>query len=175
LWQFEERLVHPLEAPQLRQPLVRHTLLGESWPTEVHEAMADEGLPVPDVLVDALPHSGFDPAAFSLNPCTPTRLIEEGDGVELGGRILHALHLPGHSPGGVGLFEESTGLLFSGDVVYDGALLDDLPGSSVVDYVATMRRLRDLPVTTVHAGHDASFGRRRLGELADAYVRSHSG
>jgi len=34
-----------------------------------------------------------------------------------------------------------------------------------------MKRLRDLPVRTVHAGHDPSFGRERLLELIDAYLQ----
>ena len=33
-----------------------------------------------------------------------------------------------------------------------------------------MKRLRDLPVEIVHAGHDLSFGRTRLSELVDAYL-----
>jgi hypothetical protein len=33
-----------------------------------------------------------------------------------------------------------------------------------------MQRLRELPVTVVHAGHDPSFGRDRLVELCDAYL-----
>jgi hypothetical protein len=35
-----------------------------------------------------------------------------------------------------------------------------------------MRRLRELPVTIVHAGHDPSFDRTRLRELADIYINS---
>jgi hypothetical protein len=33
-----------------------------------------------------------------------------------------------------------------------------------------MRRLRELPVRIVHAGHDPSFGRGRLIALVDAYL-----
>jgi hypothetical protein len=33
-----------------------------------------------------------------------------------------------------------------------------------------MKRLRELPVEIVHAGHDPSFGRARLVELVDAYL-----
>jgi glyoxylase-like metal-dependent hydrolase (beta-lactamase superfamily II) len=175
LWRFAERWAHRDEVAELEHPLVTRTLLAASWPAEVHETMADEGLALPELLVDALPRAGFDPASFTLIPCTPTLLVSEGDPVDLGDRLLRVLHLPGHSPGSIGLIEESTGLLFSGDVVYDGALLDNLPGSSVEDYVRTMERLRDLPVATVHAGHDASFARRRLIEIADGYFRSRSG
>jgi glyoxylase-like metal-dependent hydrolase (beta-lactamase superfamily II) len=81
------------------------------------------------------------------------------------------MHLPGHSPGSIGLWEQSTGTLFSGDAIYDGPLLDELAESSIDDYCRTMDRLLTLPVTTVHGGHDPSFGRERLHELANAYLR----
>ena len=82
------------------------------------------------------------------------------------------LHLPGHSPGSIGLWEEATGVLFSGDAVYDGPLLDTIPGADVARYIETMERLLELPVSVVHAGHDPSFGRERLRELAGDYLRS---
>ena len=43
--------------------------------------------------------------------------------------------------------------------------------SSIDQYCATMERLMALPVTVVHAGHDPSFGRDRLRQLATAYLR----
>jgi glyoxylase-like metal-dependent hydrolase (beta-lactamase superfamily II) len=174
LWQLDERLAHRLEVAELEHPSIARPLLAASYPREVHEAMTDEGLALPETLVDAVPRAGFDPTSFTLVPCSPTRLLEEGDAVDLGDRAFRVLHLPGHSPGSVGLYEVATGLLFPGDVVYDGALLDDLPGADVDDYVRTMRRLRDLPVGTVHPGHDASFGRARLIEIADGYLTSRA-
>jgi glyoxylase-like metal-dependent hydrolase (beta-lactamase superfamily II) len=86
---------------------------------------------------------------------------------------LEVLHLPGHSPGSIGLWESRGGILFSGDAIYDGPLLDMLPDSNVQDYIATMKRLRALPVTIVHGGHEPSFGRERMVALADAYLSSH--
>ena len=100
-----------------------------------------------------------------------TRLVDEGDVIDLGDRVFEVLHLPGHSPGSMGLWEAASGTLFSGDAVYDGPLLDGLPESNIAHYVETMKRLRELPVTVVHAGHEPSFGRERLRELADAYLR----
>ena len=84
------------------------------------------------------------------------------------------LHLPGHSPGSIGLWEAATGTLFSGDAVYDDALLDELPESDIGDYCRTMERLLTLPVNVVHAGHDPSFGRDRLREIARAYLDRRS-
>ena len=105
-----------------------------------------------------------------LKGCEPTRRLAAGDVVDLGDRAFEVLHLPGHSPGSIGLWEAASGILFSGDAVYDGPLLDQLPGSDVAAYEQTMRRLLELPVSVVHAGHDPSFGRERLSELARGYL-----
>ena len=78
--------------------------------------------------------------------------------------------LPGHPPASIGLWDAATGVLFSGDAVYDGPLLDELDGSDLDDYVATMRRLRVLLVTVVHGGHEPSFGSDRLVNICDAYL-----
>jgi hypothetical protein len=56
------------------------------------------------------------------------------------------------------------------DAIYDGPLLDELDGFDIPAYLATMRRLRELPVTVVHGGHEPSFGRQRLIELCDTYI-----
>ena len=58
--------------------------------------------------------------------------------------------------------------------MYDGPLLDELDGSDIDDYVRTMRRLRELPVTAVHGGHEASFDRDRLIQICDAYLDSRT-
>jgi glyoxylase-like metal-dependent hydrolase (beta-lactamase superfamily II) len=105
-------------------------------------------------------------------PASPTWLVAEGDVIDIGSRVFEILHLPGHSPGSIGLWEAGTGTLFSGDAIYDGPLLDGLEGSDVAAYLNTMERLKRLPVNVVHAGHDPSFDRHRLRELADAYIRS---
>ncbi len=102
------------------------------------------------------------------------RYIGEGDCVDTGDRSLEVLHLPGHSPGSIALWEQNTGTLFSGDAIYDGPPLDQIPGSDIPAYLETMRRLRNLPVSVVHAGHDPSFGRERLIEIADPYLISRS-
>ena len=173
LHRFAERLVHPLEVGELKTPSIVHPLRASEWPPGIRRWLAASGLAPTDVLVTAVPDADFDPRAYRVTGCAPTRLVDEGDTVDLGDRCFRVLHLPGHSPGGIGLFEEKTGLLFSGDVVYDGGgLLDDIPGADRDEYARTMRRLRDLPVSAVYAGHEASFGRDRLVEIADGYLAS---
>jgi glyoxylase-like metal-dependent hydrolase (beta-lactamase superfamily II) len=123
-----------------------------------------------DYLVKARPNQHYDFKDYQVTSTTITRHLNEGDVVDLGNRALTVYHLPGHSPGSIGLWDPSGSTLFSGDALYDGELLDQLPGSSIPDYINTMKRLRELPVEAVHGGHEASFGRKRMIELIDAYL-----
>jgi glyoxylase-like metal-dependent hydrolase (beta-lactamase superfamily II) len=119
-----------------------------------------------------LPPGGYVQAEYQVTAAAATVLLEHGDVIDLGDRQFETIHTPGHSPGSIALWEKKTGILFSGDAVYDGALVDDAYHSDVDQYVDTMRRLRELPVTVVHGGHYPSFGRDRYRELIDAYLDS---
>jgi glyoxylase-like metal-dependent hydrolase (beta-lactamase superfamily II) len=166
--EFEHRAIHPAEADTIAE--AGTTTLQTARFVGAIEPYQDAGYVFDELLVDALPHDGFDPRVVEIAAAPATRLIEEGDVVDLGERAFEVLHLPGHSPGSVGLWEAGTGVLFSGDALYDGPLLDQLDGSDTDAYVRTMERLRELPVTVVHGGHERSFGRDRLIALCDAYL-----
>jgi glyoxylase-like metal-dependent hydrolase (beta-lactamase superfamily II) len=182
--QFWPRAVHVAEAGLLARPSGWHPLLVEEYGADLAQYFAGEGAADPadaatptwdaaasGLVVGALPEPGFDPAAFTVPPAAPTVQLQEGDILDLGDRACRVLHLPGHSPGSIGLWDERGGVLFSGDVVYDeGMLLDELTGSSIPDYLATMERLRELPVERVYAGHGRPFGRRLLHERVDGYI-----
>jgi glyoxylase-like metal-dependent hydrolase (beta-lactamase superfamily II) len=170
--EFEDCLIHRLEAAALRSPTGDYTLLKVSFDPADLAAIPIPGYPAEGPMITALPHAGYDITTFEIRPARVTRVVDDGDIVDLGDRHFEVLHLPGHSRGSIGLWEKSSGTLFSGDSIYDGPLLDELPGSNVPDYVRTMKRLRELPVRVVHAGHDPSFGRERLIEKADEYLRS---
>ncbi|MBW2291121.1 MAG: MBL fold metallo-hydrolase [Deltaproteobacteria bacterium] len=175
LHEFETRLMHPLEAPLMSDYRQFCALATSRLPQLFLDGLEAMGMPVTgDALIDALPHAEFDPDAFQTQSVEPTREVDEGDGIDLGDRHFEILHLPGHSVGSVGLWEQETRTLFSGDAIYDGPLLDELEDSNIPDYVATMKRLRELPVDVVHGGHDESFGRDRLIEIADGYIASRS-
>jgi glyoxylase-like metal-dependent hydrolase (beta-lactamase superfamily II) len=100
------------------------------------------------------------------------RLLAHGDVIDLGNRHFEVIHTPGHSPGGIGLFEKASGIFLSGDIVYDGPLIDDAYHSNRNDYLMTMERLRDLPVSVIHGGHFSSFGPNRYRQLVDEYLAS---
>jgi glyoxylase-like metal-dependent hydrolase (beta-lactamase superfamily II) len=168
--EFEHRLVHAAEAERLARGRDAYSLDREAYDPVTRDRLAAVGYDISSGLLSAIPHAGFSPADHVLRGAEPTRILTEGDMVDLGDRAFEVLHLPGHSPGSIGLWESATGTLFSGDAIYDGPLLDDLPDSDIDHYRATMERLLTLPVTCVHAGHDPSFGADRLKVLARAYL-----
>lgn len=175
LHEFDDRIMHGLEAARMSPYREFAPLRVADIPAGFLQSLAAAGYPIDDdFLVTALPREGFDLAAHRI-VSTTARPVEEGDVVDLGDRSLEVLHLPGHSPGSLGLFERRSGILFSGDAIYDGPLLDELPDSDIADYLRTMSRLRELPVRLVHGGHEPSFGRARLIELADAYLSRRGG
>lgn len=171
LHEFDERVVHVDEADGMADYAGFAGLSREALGPAVLEGLAAAGYPIEEEwLIDALPCPGFDPDAFTISSAVATRIVEEGTTLDLGDRHFEVLHLPGHSPGSIGLWEAATGVLFSGDAIYDGPLLDELEGCDIAKYVTTMKRLRELPVEVVHGGHDPSFGRDRMVEICDAYL-----
>ena len=71
------------------------------------------------------------------------------------------------------MFEQATGILFSGDVVHSGGNgigRFHLYHSNLDDWLTSVERLRRLPVATVHAGHFASFGRERYLAILGEYL-----
>ena len=122
------------------------------------------------VQFSALPSADFEVERYNIMPAPVTRAVDEGDVIDLGDRHFSVMHLPGHSPGSIALWEEASGLLFSGDILYDGELYDFLHHSSIPDYLESLARLREQPVATVHAGHYDSFGRERMKALIDDYA-----
>ena len=82
--------------------------------------------------------------------------LADGDELRAGGHELRVLHTPGHTPGGVCLHDEGSGVVFSADTLFKGG-----PGatgrtfSSFDDIIDSIRRkLLTLPgETVVHTGH----------------------
>lgn len=168
--EFDTRLVHPLEADEMAHPSGLRSLFRRDIPETLLQCFLAAGYPpIGDLLIEALPFEGYDPATYRLDGAEATGLIEDGDIVDLGDHRYEVLHLPGHSPGGIGLFERETGILFSADAIYDGPLIYDGPGMSVPAYRETFGRLKALPVATVHGGHDPSFGRTRMLQIIATY------
>lgn len=134
------------------------------------ETFAREFRGWPD-LVATPPAPGWSVADWHLHPAPLTTSLVEGDRIDLGDRQFTVLHLPGHSPGGIGLLDEGDGLLLSGDAIYDDDILDDLPGASIPDYLSTMNRLRHLDCHLVIGGHGPEMTRARMVAIAEVYLK----
>ena len=66
------------------------------------------------------------------------RRLEEGDTIG----PFTVLHLPGHTPGSIGLWDEKEGVLFSGDTLFFSNYgRTDLPGGNTAQLFASLKRL----------------------------------
>jgi glyoxylase-like metal-dependent hydrolase (beta-lactamase superfamily II) len=165
--------VHAVEADAIAAPL----------PASLHPRTEMEllGLAVPDPealpdsLLEALPEPGYDESAFAIRPARVTRPLAHGDVIDLGDRRLRVIHAPGHTRGSILLYDEDLRWLYTGDVLNDGPVFDEMFGADIPSYVETMRAMRDLDVTTVRPGHDHSFDGDRMRELVDAYLMLRTG
>lgn len=61
--------------------------------------------------------------------------LTPGASMSLGDRRLRVLHTPGHTPDSISLFDEESGVVFSGDFIHPGSLYGFLPNSSMKEYV----------------------------------------
>lgn len=85
----------------------------------------------------------------------PDHAYEDGDTLDLLGTSWRVLHLPGHSPGSVGLHNEDANVLLAGDTLFAGSVgRIDFPTSEPMHMRQSLRRLLELPdETRVLPGH----------------------
>ena len=156
--EFENRLGHAIEADAFAHMPDTDTL-------------ANYFRTQPDALAE-VPPTGMAPEAYTISPAPLTTILAANDVIDIGDACYTVLHLPGHSPGSIGLLDQKTGTFFSGDAIYEGRLVDDLPGCDIEAYTATMQRLQQLDVNVIHGGHGLEFGRARMQEIANTYLTS---
>lgn len=60
--------------------------------------------------------------AISENPPGLTKTVDEGDVVKFGESELQIIHVPGHSPGGIVLYNKSQQFAIAGDVLFNGSI-----------------------------------------------------
>ena len=125
---------------------------------------------VPQKDFHLLPYEGFSASEYTVAACAQARKIRHGDVIDLGDKAFEVIHLPGHSSGSIGLFNAKSRQFFSGDVVYDGDLLDQLPDSVIDDYIVSMERLLDLKADEINPGHYRRFDRPHLHTLVRTYI-----
>jgi glyoxylase-like metal-dependent hydrolase (beta-lactamase superfamily II) len=164
---FDERWCHRADAEGLTRPFELALLRGD-FPDGLEDEIRWFGYEPPEVVVTALPWSGFDLRGWRTPAAEPTRLLDEGDVVDLGDRVFEVLHVPGHTAGSIALWDADADVLFTGDTA---ALDDPLSAEDEAAFLRSLERLRDLPVELVCAGHSRPFGRAELRALIDGELR----
>lgn len=98
-------------------------------------------------------------SAFLAEPVsapTPTETLVHGDMLELSGHQFAIRHTPGHSPGGITLYQPQMAVALVGDTLFDGSIgRHDFPTSSFTQLQQSIReQLYSLPdQTRVLPGH----------------------
>ncbi|MBV5282251.1 MAG: MBL fold metallo-hydrolase [Paludibacter sp.] len=85
--------------------------------------------------------------------------ITENQELTFGNSSLKAIHAPGHSPGSMVLYSEKDGVMFAGDVLFQGSIgRTDLPKGDYASLIlAITKKLLVLPDSTVvYCGHGPS-------------------
>ncbi|MDD1771113.1 MAG: MBL fold metallo-hydrolase [Methanomassiliicoccales archaeon] len=83
--------------------------------------------------------------------------LKEGTRLSTGTHEMTVLHTPGHTEGSISLFEESSGILISGDTVFaDGVGRWDLPSGDPEALKRSIGALSRLAVTDLYPGHGPS-------------------
>jgi glyoxylase-like metal-dependent hydrolase (beta-lactamase superfamily II) len=134
----------------LDTPYTRANLRGFP-PASLRGEVADEAL------CRGLP-PGFEAAAYHTRAWTAARFVADGHRVDLGGRVLEVLHVPGHTPDAVALLDRAAGLLFTGDTFYEGPIWLFVPETDLAAYARSVARLTALVpgLTRLLPAHNAA-------------------
>lgn len=113
---------------------------------------------------------GYDVNTYRFFQGMPSRILKDGDRIELGGRSIQVLHTPGHSPGHMCFWEQERGYLFTGDLVYKDTLFAYYPSTDPQAYLASLEKVSALPVKNVFpAHHTLNIQPEILGRMRDAF------
>jgi len=109
---------------------------------------------IKDMVIDRceLPE-GYDVNKYEFFQGTPTRVLKDGDVIDIGGRSVQVMHTPGHSPGHMCFWERDRGYLLTGDLVYKDTLFAYYPSTDPEAYLASLEKVSALPVNRVLPAH----------------------
>lgn len=90
--------------------------------------------------------------------------VADGDRIDLGGRTLEVIEVPGHSRGSIALLDSQTHMLLSGDVLLKRVLLfGDVP---IRIYRAALERLQTYEIADILCAHwPKPLGRAHIGRM----------
>jgi glyoxylase-like metal-dependent hydrolase (beta-lactamase superfamily II) len=102
----------------------------------------------------------------------PDKGLDDGEPIDLGGRVLRVLHTPGHSPDGLCLWDEESGTLLAGDTVLAAAFWAHFPESDIDVFSRTLARLAAMPIRRALVAHNLRtvLPGEFVAEAADAFA-----
>lgn len=116
-------------------------------------------VPDPSVTVSGLFGADMDPMDVGD--------LHEGDVIDTGEHLLEVIDTPGHTPGGICLYDRANGLLVSGDTLFfDGFGRTDFSGGSMSALTGSLRKLSNIDIRGLFPGHGNTCERYSPGDLA---------
>lgn len=104
----------------------------------------------------------------------PTRILHDGDIINLGNRSLEVIHTPGHSPGHCCFWEKDKGYLYSGDLIYCGCLDAFYPTTDPIVFMNSVDKIGRLKVKRLlPAHHTLDISPDMVCKTADAFHSLH--
>lgn len=93
-----------------------------------------------EALCKGLP-AGVSAENHRINAYSITARVVDGDIIDLGGRKLEVLVIPGHTDDSVALLDHDSGLLWTGDSFYEGPIWLFFPETDLAAYEKSLARL----------------------------------
>ena len=100
--------------------------------------------------------AGLDTATYSIPPFTISDTIGDGSRIELGGRTIKVLRVPGHTPDAVAIVDSAAGYLWTGDTFYEAPIWLWFPETDWAAYEQSVDRIASLVpgLTRVFGAHN---------------------
>lgn len=112
----------------------------------------------------------FDLDKYEIFQGQPSKVLKDGDIIDLGNRKLKVIHTPGHAPGHICLYEEAKEYLYSGDLIYIGKLTAFFPTSDPIVYNNSIKKILSLPVKKIlSAHHEIKVPVTIISEISEAF------
>ncbi|MCI0429720.1 MAG: MBL fold metallo-hydrolase [Rhodospirillales bacterium] len=147
-------LCHPLDRPIIEDPMIvtrrenvtRFGLTPEEMLEDFNLAPGESlGLSDPEIIRK---HWNF--------PVEVDRAVDDGDILEVGGLRLEVIHLPGHCPGHIGLWNPNSRTLYPGDLMHYPTPLGPYPIGDARAHARSIQRCLDLQPALLLEGHGLS-------------------
>lgn len=97
----------------------------------------------PEALCTDLP-IGVTAREHRIRPFSISQKIEDGDTLDIGGRTLEVVRVPGHTDDAIALLDRNAGFLWSGDSFYEGPIWLFFPETDLLAYQRSVARLASL-------------------------------